>query len=76
MVLPSRKELSSKADGFQERENPFPVAGIKDLLKNTFPLYGKSLWFVPEMKHSLKNTFPLCEKAASSGKKKSKMAGK
>ena len=46
MVLPSRKELSSKADGFQERENPFPVAGIKDLLKNTFPLYGKSLWFV------------------------------
>ena len=46
---------------------------MKDLLKNMFPLDGKSLWpenpfALPKMKHSLKNTFPLYRKTASFGK--------
>ena len=44
-VSASRKELSSKADSFQEKENP-PIAGMKDSLKNTFPLDGRKLMFV------------------------------
>ena len=37
-VSASRKELSSKVDRFHQRENPSPIAGNKDLLKNTVPL--------------------------------------
>ena len=40
-VSVSKKELSIKIDGFHERENPSPIAGMKDSLKNTFPLDGK-----------------------------------
>ena len=32
-VWASRKELSSKVDGFHKGENPSPIAGIKDSLK-------------------------------------------
>ena len=51
---------------------------MKDLLKNTFPLYGKTAYGLykpenpfplPGMKHSLKNTFSLYGKTASSRKK-------
>ena len=51
---------------------------MKDLLKNTFPLYGKKAYGLykpensfplPGMKHSLKNTFSLYGKTASSRKK-------
>ena len=51
---------------------------MKDLLKNTFPLYGKKAYglYKPEnpfpltgMKHSLKNKFSLYEKTASFGRK-------
>ena len=46
-VSTSRKELSSKVDGFNYRENPSSIAGMKDSLKNTFPLdEKKNLWFV------------------------------
>ena len=41
-VSASRKELSSKADGFHERENPSIIIGMKNSLKNPFPRYGKT----------------------------------
>ena len=37
-VLSGRKELSSKVNSCQKRENPSPVAGMKDSLKNTYGL--------------------------------------
>ena len=43
-VSASRKELSSKVDGFHYRENPSPIAEMKDLLKNIFPLDGKKAY--------------------------------
>ena len=43
-VSASRKELSSKVDGFNYRENPSPIAGMKDSLKNTFPLDEKKTY--------------------------------
>ena len=39
-VSASRKDLI-KLDGFHERGNPSPIAGMKDSLKNTLPLDGK-----------------------------------
>ena len=42
-VSACRKELSSKVDGFHYRQYPSPIAGMKDSLKNTFPLDGKKL---------------------------------
>ena len=42
-VLPNRKELWNKIDGFQQRENPFPKAGKKDSLKIRFCYKGKKL---------------------------------
>ena len=39
-VSPSRKEFSSKIDGFHWRENPSPIGRMKDLLRNKFPLDG------------------------------------
>ena len=35
-VSASRKELSSKVDGFDSRKDPFPKAGMKDSLKIRF----------------------------------------
>ena len=43
-VSVSRKELLSKVDGFQERKNPSAIAGMKDSLKNTFPLDRKKAY--------------------------------
>ena len=40
-VSATRKELSSKVDCFYYRENPSPIAEMKDSLKNTFPLARK-----------------------------------
>ena len=42
-VSASRKNISSKVDGFHYRENPVPLAGMKDSFKNTFPLDVKKL---------------------------------
>ena len=42
----SRKELTSKVDGFHCRENFSLIAAKKDSLKNRFPLDGKRLWVV------------------------------
>ena len=67
-VSASRKELSSKVEGFHQRENPSTIAGMKDSIKNTFPLDGKKAYRLywpenpcplPGMKHSLKNMFSL-----------------
>ena len=44
MVSASRKELSSKVDGFHQIENPSAIAEIKDSLKNTFPLDRKKAY--------------------------------
>ena len=41
-VLASRKELSSKVDG--KRANTSPTAGMKDSLKNAFPLGGENAY--------------------------------
>ena len=38
-----RKKHSSKVEGFHLRGNLFPVAGMKDSLKNKFSLHGKKL---------------------------------
>ena len=40
-VSASRKELSSKVDGLHFSKNPSPKAGMKDSLKNKFPLGGE-----------------------------------
>ena len=65
-VSAGRKELSSKVDGFYYTKNSFPIAGMRDLLKNTFALDGKKAYglYLPEnpfplpgMKHSLIKTF-------------------
>ena len=46
-VSASRKELSSKVDGFHYRGNPSPIAGMKDSLKKYVSTRRrKSLWFV------------------------------
>ena len=79
-VLASRKELSSKVYGLHFSKNPSPKAGMKDSLKNKFPLGGEknyglyqleNLFPLPGMKYSLKNTFPkfVEKRTASSGKK-------
>ena len=43
-VSAGRKELSSKIDGFYYTKNSFPIAGMRDLLKNTFALDGKKAY--------------------------------
>ena len=43
-VSASRKELSSKVDNFHQRENPSPIAGMKDSLKNAFALDEKKAY--------------------------------
>ena len=41
-VWTSRKEQSSKVDGFHYRENPSSIVEMKHSLKNTFPLDRKT----------------------------------
>ena len=43
-VSASRKELSSKVDNFHQGENPSPIAGMKDSLRNAFPLDEKKAY--------------------------------
>ena len=81
--LPLEKKF--QVNGFQQRENPSPIARIKDFFKNTFLVHGKKVFLQKTYKKwsararksvsttrneaVVKNTFPLYEKNASCGKK-------
>ena len=43
-VSASRKEISSKIDGFYQREYPPPMAGMKNSSKNTFRIDQKKAY--------------------------------